>query len=77
MPDRLANSGARSGDARRIELTRALTQPSEYDPATLATPPTTPVFASPAAVPEMLWKTQATKGHLRGTVKTSDGTPFD
>ncbi|MDP9375083.1 MAG: carboxypeptidase regulatory-like domain-containing protein, partial [Chloroflexota bacterium] len=69
VPDALANSGTRSGDASRAALTQALTQPSQSDPA--------PVFAEPAAVPAMGWKTQPTQGHLKGTVTTSDGTPFD
>ena len=71
VPDALANAGTRSGTASRAELTRALTQPSEYDPVT------PPVFAEPTAVPAMGWKTQPTRGHLRGTVKTPDGAPFD
>ena len=71
VPDALANAGQRSGDASRVELIRALTQPSEYDPLT------PPVFANPAPVPAMPWKTQPTKGHLMGTVKTPDGLPFD
>ncbi len=71
MPDHLANVGQRSGDASRQELTRALTQPSEYDP-TLP-----PVFAVPASVPGMPWKAAPTTGHLRGTVRTDEGVPFD
>jgi len=70
-PDELTNTGRRSGDASRAELTRALTQVSEYD---LITPP---VFAGTATVPAMTWKTQPTTGHLSGTVKTDEGTPFD
>lgn len=70
-PDRLALQGTRSADASRAELRRALTQPSEYDPVT------PPVFASPATVPEMTWKTQPTTGHLKGTLKAGDGTPLD
>jgi hypothetical protein len=70
-PDDLTNTGLRSGDASRAELTRALTQPSEYDPVT------PPVLAEPAGIPEMTWKTQPTTGHLAGTVRTSAGVPFD
>ncbi|HSH81453.1 MAG TPA: family 10 glycosylhydrolase [Herpetosiphonaceae bacterium] len=70
-PDALTNTGARSGDASRAELTRALTQPSEYDPIT------PPVIAGAATVPAMTWKTQPAMGHLSGTVKTDNGTPFD
>jgi uncharacterized lipoprotein YddW (UPF0748 family) len=70
-PDELTNAGRRSGDASRAELTRALTEPSEYDAVT------PPVFADPAAVPEMTWKTQPTTGHLAGTVRTADGAAFD
>ncbi|MBA3365614.1 MAG: family 10 glycosylhydrolase [Actinobacteria bacterium] len=71
VPDALANANTRTGDASRQELTRALTQPSEYD--SLAPP----VFADPAAVPGMPWKATPTTGHLRGTVLTPEGVPFD
>jgi uncharacterized lipoprotein YddW (UPF0748 family) len=70
-PDDLTNTGQRSGDASRAELTRALTEPSEYDPVT------PPVFAEPAAIPEMPWKTQPTVGHLAGAVRSSAGVAFD
>ncbi|MBA2253668.1 MAG: family 10 glycosylhydrolase [Chloroflexi bacterium] len=70
-PDSLTNTGARSGDASRAELTRALTQASEYDPIT------PPVFAEPAVVPEMTWKTHPTTGHVRGTVVDRRDVPFD
>jgi uncharacterized lipoprotein YddW (UPF0748 family) len=70
-PDDLTNTGQRSGDASRAELTRALTQPSEYDPIT------PPVLGEPAAIPEMTWKTEPTTGHLAGTVRTAAGLPFD
>ncbi len=71
VPDDLANAGTRTGDASRGELTRALTQPSEYDPVT------PPVFAQPAEVPAMSWKANSTTGHLRGTVRSEDGVSFD
>jgi uncharacterized lipoprotein YddW (UPF0748 family) len=61
----------RSGDASRAELTRALTQPSEYDSVT------PPVFATPATVPPMPWKTTPTRGHLAGTVKTTTNVAMD
>lgn len=70
-PDALTYSNASLGPAQRAELIRALTQPSEYDPLT------PPVFGSPVPVPDMPWKSQPTKGHLMGTVKTPDGEPFD
>ena len=70
-PDDLTNTGQRSGDASRAELTRALTEPSEYDPIT------PPVFAEPAVVPDMPWKSQPTLGHILGTVTTAAGAAFD
>jgi uncharacterized lipoprotein YddW (UPF0748 family) len=63
--------GFRSGDASRAELTRALTQESEYDSVR------PPVFAAPAAVPDMPWKSAPTRGHLAGTVKTNSGVALD
>ena len=62
---------SRSTDASRAELTRALTQPSEYDTVL------PPVFSSPATVPTMPWKTAPTRGHLAGTVTTTTGTAID
>lgn len=70
-PDDLALRGARSGAASRAELARALTEESEYDSET------PPVFADAAVLPEMTWKTNPTLGHVLGTVRTADGTPFD
>lgn len=70
-PDALTNTDQSLGPTQRAELIRALTQPSEYDPIV------PPVFSSPAPVPVMSWKAQPTKGHLLGTVKTTDGVPFD
>ena len=61
----------RSGDLSRAELTRALTQPSEYDTVL------PPVFSAPATVPTMPWKTAPTRGHLAGTVKTNTGIAID
>jgi hypothetical protein len=61
----------RSGDASRAELTRALTQSSEYDSVL------PPVFATPATVPDMPWKSAPTRGHLAGTVTTNTGVAID
>jgi uncharacterized lipoprotein YddW (UPF0748 family) len=61
----------RSGDASRAELTRALTQPSEYDSVL------PPVFATPATVPDMPWKSAPTRGHLAGRVTTNTGVAID
>jgi uncharacterized lipoprotein YddW (UPF0748 family) len=62
---------SRSTDQSRAELTRALTQPSEYDTVL------PPVFSTPATVPTMPWKTAPTRGHLAGTVKTNTGIALD
>src|SRR5207247_4007928 len=65
-PDCYTNSSAefqppRSGDLSRAELTRALTEPSEY---VTVLPP---VFSMPATVPTMPWTTAPTAGRLGGT----------
>jgi uncharacterized lipoprotein YddW (UPF0748 family) len=70
-PDDLTNTGRRTGDLSRAELTRALTRPSEYDSVTPA------VFAAPAAVPDMPWKSAPTRGHLAVTLTTTEGVPCD
>ncbi len=73
-PDCRTNSSCppfRSADLSRAELTRGLTQPSEYDSVT------PPVFADPAAVPVMAWKAAPTLGHVRGTVRSEVGRPLD
>ena len=75
-PDCYTNSSAecqppRSGDLSRAELTRALTQASEYDTVS------PPVFSAPATVPTMPWKTAPTRGHLAGTVRTTTGIAID
>jgi uncharacterized lipoprotein YddW (UPF0748 family) len=67
-PDDLTDTGARSGAASRVELAKALTQPSAYDPTTPA------VFAETRGVPGMSWKVNPLFGHLRGTVRAIDGT---
>lgn len=38
---------------------------------------TAELFADPADVPEMTWKTEPTRGHLAGTIVDRDGTPLD
>lgn len=75
VPDDRANLPAsnpqyRSGDASRAALTQALTQESGDEA-------TTPVFATSVPVPAMPWKLTPTRGHLRGTVTTREGVPFD
>jgi len=70
-PDSLTNTGQRSGDASRAELTRALTQPSEYDSTT------PPIFADPATVPAMPWLDSPTTGHVLGRVTAEGGAPLD
>jgi len=62
---------SRTTDESRAELTRALTQPSEYDTVL------PPVFSTPAGVPSMPWKAAPTRGHLAGTVKTNTGVAID
>jgi hypothetical protein len=70
-PDSLTNTGQRTGAASRAELTRALTQPSEYDTQT------PPVFADPAVVPARPWLAAPTTGHVLGTVTDQAGVPLD
>jgi uncharacterized lipoprotein YddW (UPF0748 family) len=61
----------RHRDVSRAELTRALTLASEYDTVL------PPVFATPATVPTMPWKTAPTRGHLAGIVTTTTGVEMD
>lgn len=70
-PDSLATTGQRPGDESRAELTRALTEESEYDEVT------PPVFADQAAVPGMPWLAQPTTGHVLGNVTDEEGAPLD
>ena len=70
-PDALTNNGQRPGDESRAELTRALTQPSEYDPVT------PPVFAGAATVPARPWLAQPTLGHVLGQVTDEAGLALD
>jgi uncharacterized lipoprotein YddW (UPF0748 family) len=56
-------------DAERARLAEMLTA---EDPSGAE-----PLFARPASVPEMTWKTQPTTGHLAGTLTTTSGTSLD
>ena len=58
-------------DAARAAEIRALTQPSEFDSVL------PPVFAAPASVPDMPWKSAPTRGHIAGLVTTNTGTALD
>lgn len=51
-----------TGDVSRATFLNALTQPSALDPVT------PPIFAQPATPPVMPWKTNPTRGHLKGFV---------
>lgn len=70
-PDSQAAQRARTDDESRAELTRVLAAPGETSPFQ------PPIFTHAVPVPEMTWKTQATTGHLRGTVTTVRGEPLD
>ena len=70
-PDALASAGTRSGDASRLELTAALTQPSTYDSTSQ------PVFSAAAPLPTMTWKAAPTAGHLQGVAARSGTTVAD
>jgi uncharacterized lipoprotein YddW (UPF0748 family) len=70
-PDLLANLGQRPGPVSRVELIRALTEPSEYDEQT------PPVFAEPATVPPRPWLESPTVGHVYGRVVDAAGAAFD
>ena len=70
-PDALANSGARTAAASRAELIAALTQTSTFDTTT------PPVFAAPAPISAMPWKTAPTTGHLQGQVSNGGATVVD
>lgn len=75
-PDVLAAYGVRTGAASREAFARTVIEPSEHDPGT-TTGERDPVFASPARVPGMDWKTDPETGHLQGTVTAPDGHPVD
>jgi uncharacterized lipoprotein YddW (UPF0748 family) len=68
-PSTVANSDPSQADAQRTLLSHGLTA---EDPSGQS-----PLFAEPAVVPEMTWKTQPTEGHLVGEVVTGNGTPLD
>lgn len=70
-PDMMTNAGQRSADASRAELTRALTEPSEYDTVT------PPVFADPATIAPMPWLDAPTTGHALGRALAEGGAPLD
>lgn len=70
-PDRAAADGDRSRAASRDELVGALTAPGPLDPVT------PPVFAEPAAVPSMSWKTDPERGHVRVRARTLAGRGVD
>jgi uncharacterized lipoprotein YddW (UPF0748 family) len=62
------------------ELAAGLTTGKSVDGVTLYEDPATnptPVFALPATIPTLAWKTSPTVGHLMGFAKRSDGTPLD
>lgn len=77
-PDALTYDQRRSSEQGRLQLSRALTQPTSYDPmSTLRRASLPPVFARPTPVPPMAWKVTPTTGHLAGTVKTLEGKAAD
>jgi hypothetical protein len=43
----------------------------------MKTPPPTPIFATPAAGPELAWKTNPQVGHLQGSITNEAGQPID
>lgn len=51
-----------TGDVSRATFLNALTQPSSLDPVS------PPIFTQPATPPVMPWKTNPTRGHLKGFV---------
>lgn len=76
-PDRLVNERRRQPEEGRLELTRALTQSSEYDLLSDYDFARMPLFAVPASTPIMPWKLQPSTGHLHGTLRTPEGTVAD
>ncbi|NED95920.1 family 10 glycosylhydrolase [Phytoactinopolyspora alkaliphila] len=68
-PSSVAAADPGRAGAERARLARALTI---EDPSGAP-----PLFAEPADVPEMIWKTQPTEGHLVGEVVTRSGNPID
>jgi uncharacterized lipoprotein YddW (UPF0748 family) len=59
--------GRAEADEERAALAEALTEDDPHGEA--------PAFGDPAVVPEMVWKTQPTKGHVAGDVVTADDGP--
>lgn len=47
----------------RADFLNALVSKTSHDPQSV------PIFAEPVSVPEMTWKTQPTKGHIKGFVR--------
>jgi uncharacterized lipoprotein YddW (UPF0748 family) len=77
-PDVITHDQRRSSEEGRLQLSRALTQPTSYDPmSTVGRAPLPPVFARPVPTPSMPWKALPTKGHLIGSVKTVEGKAAD
>lgn len=76
-PDRLVNERRRPSEEGRTELTRALTQPSEYDLLSEHDFAAAPPFAVPVSTPVMSWKAQPATGHIRGALRTPEGNAAD
>lgn len=68
-PSAAASADPEKADAERSKLAEMLTS---KDPAG-----EDPLFAEPAKVPELTWKTKPTTGNVAGSLVTSDGTPLD
>jgi len=59
-----------TGDVPNSTFYYSLSHPSIYDPNP------TPIYNTKVSVPAMPWKTNPTKGHIRGTVYDCDGTTW-
>ncbi len=70
-PDALVDERRRRPEEGRLELARALTQPTEYDPAFK------PIFSAPVPTPNVPWKLQPTTGHLYGILWTPEWNTAD
>ncbi|MEQ7005379.1 family 10 glycosylhydrolase [Actinopolymorpha sp. B17G11] len=70
VPSAAANTDPSLADAERAALASAFTQ---QDP----TGADEPVFARPAKVPSMPWKTRPETGHVTGELVGQDGMPLD
>ncbi|MGH2436787.1 MAG: glycoside hydrolase family 10 protein [bacterium] len=76
-PDALATEQRRPPDQGRVQLARALTQPTDPEvQLTDATSDGAP-FATPAPIPAMPWKLQPTQGHVNGRIRTPEGEAAD